>query len=83
MDNLLQLQVINSDYEHLPHEEEWSESIFYDSSFDRYFFFLHRFTEKRSITINSPSNTLHVSSLKKEICNENALFEIFSEYGEL
>ena len=46
-------------------------------------FITFRFTEKRSITINSPSNTLHVSSLKKEICNENTLFDIFSEHGEI
>jgi len=42
-----------------------------------------RFTEKKSITINSPSNTLHVSSLKRDICNEQTLFDIFSKYGEI
>lgn len=43
--------------------------------------FLSRFTERKSITINSPSNTLHVSSLRREICREETLHTIFSEFG--
>ena len=38
---------------------------------------LPSFTPHKSITINSPSKTLHVSSLKKEICREKTLRSIF------
>ena len=27
--------------------------------------------------------TLHVSSIKKDICKENALYKIFNEYGKV
>jgi hypothetical protein len=33
--------------------------------------------------VNSPSQTLHVSSLKKEVCKESTLYKIFSEYGKV
>lgn len=44
---------------------------------------LSRFTAHKSITINSPSTTLHVSSLKKEVCTEEALKDVFQEQGEV
>ena len=40
-----------------------------------------RFTSKRSITVNPPSETLHVSSIKKENCNDGSLRKIFGQYG--
>lgn len=45
-----------------------------------YFIYL-RFTSKRSITVNPPSETLHVSSIKKENCNDASLRKIFGQYG--
>ena len=45
------------------------------------FLILFSFTPKRSITVNPPSETLHVSSIKKENCNENSLRKIFGAYG--
>jgi RNA recognition motif-containing protein len=44
---------------------------------------LARFTERKSITINSPSSTLHVSSLRREVCREDLLREIFGEWGQV
>lgn len=50
--------------------------MYYDSSYDR-------FTAQRSITINPPSHTLHVSSIKKEMCKDHCLRDIFEEFGEI
>ena len=51
--------------------------------FRQVFYGLPRFTPNRSLTVNSPSQTLHVSSLKKDICKEHVLYKIFSEFGKV
>ena len=44
---------------------------------------LFRFTPQRSITINPPTQTLHVSSIKKELCREDTLRRIFGDCGNV
>ena len=83
MGNTLILQYPESAEEGLPQEGESCECVFYDKSFDRYIIVIFRFTPHRSLTVNSPSNTLHVSSLKKDICREHTLYKIFGEYGRV
>jgi hypothetical protein len=45
--------------------------------------FLLRFTPHKSITVNAPSRTIHVSSLRKELCKEQTLRNIFQQHGKV
>ena len=42
-----------------------------------------RFTPHKSITVNAPSRTIHVSSLRKELCKEQTLRNIFQQHGKV
>lgn len=43
----------------------------------------HRFKEYKKISINPPSKVLHLSNIAREIYNQKALSEIFSEEGQV
>ena len=49
---------------------EYSESIVYDPSNDR-------FNLSKQVSINAPSVVLHVSNLKKETCTETKIIRLF------
>lgn len=42
----------------------------------------HRFRDNRPLSINPPTNTLHVSNLVKEVCNES-LISLFQAFGDI
>ena len=44
---------------------------------------MFRFRGSKSISINPPSNILHVSNLKLEICREDKITKIFGQYGNI
>lgn len=44
---------------------------------------MYRFKQGNALSINPPSNVLHVSNLKLEICCEEKIFEIFKEFGKI
>lgn len=52
------------------------ESVVYDEEF-------FRFGCKKSISINPPTNCLHVSNMKREFCTESKLMNLFSECGHV
>lgn len=67
----------------LPEEGEYCELVSYDGSSDRYLPILwFRFTEKKSITINPPSQTLHISGLKKDKCTVPEIMGMFRHIVE-
>lgn len=44
---------------------------------------MYRFKGQKCLSINPPSNTLHVSNLKIEVCQEEYLRKIFGQYGKI
>lgn len=66
--NILELNFIMDTKNALPSEEEYSNITYFDTTFDRYFSINFRFNNGKSISINSPSNTIHVSSIRREAC---------------
>ena len=38
---------------------------------------------KKKISINPPSSTLHISNLQKKVCQKSIFKEIFSRYGDV
>jgi len=44
---------------------------------------MYRFRGSKSLTINPPSNTLHISNLKLDICKEESIKKIFGQYGNI
>ena len=50
------------------------------STFSPEFF---RFSIFNTISINPPSTTLHISNIKKEICNNSFIFKTFKTFGTI
>ena len=44
---------------------------------------MYRFRGTKSISMNPPSNTLHVSNLKLEVCKDEIIRKIFGQYGKI
>ena len=42
-----------------------------------------RFKKNKNISINSPSSTLHISNLVREICSEDLMRKFFSQFGRV
>lgn len=59
-----------------PKPRQFTESIVYDTSYDR-------FNLSKPLSINAPSEVLHVSNLKKESCTEARLRKLFEGFGEI
>jgi hypothetical protein len=55
-------------------EKKYCEQLYIGSPAD------FRFNNTKSISINPPSSTLHISSLKKEYNNENFLTELVAPF---
>ena len=42
-----------------------------------------RFKQNNSMTINPPSNSIHISNLKKKACEYNTMLQFFSKFGDI
>jgi hypothetical protein len=73
--NLLRLNyTVREELQERP--REYMETVIYD---EEYF----RFGCKKSISINPPTNCLHVSNMKREFCTDAKLYNLFSECGSV